>query len=80
MFINRYRPERTYFKWGLKELQRRIEDMCECGYDEYDVINMFIHEMENYACMAKNPQSSFMFSTAADAGRYVLDGVVRHYI
>ena len=80
MFFGKFRPEVTYFKWGLLELQRRIEDMCESGYDEYEVINLFIHEMENYACMSTDLKNRYMFSVAADAGKYVLDGVVRHYI
>lgn len=70
--------ERSYFNWGLKELLRRIDDMCECGYDEFEVINLFIHEMEEYACM--NRANSVAFSCAADAGRCVLDGFISTYI
>ena len=78
MYFGKFRPERSYYKWGLLELQRRIEDMCECGYDEYEVINMFIQDMEKYAC--EKVTNSIMFSTAADAGRAVLDGLISHYI
>ena len=70
--------ERSYFRWGLEELERRLGDYCEAGYDEYETINMFIHEMDNYAC--ENRNTSVMFSCAADAGRYVLDNSLIHYI
>lgn len=63
--------ERSYFKWGLLELQRRIEDYCESGYTEFEVMNMFIHEMNNFAC--SNPGTSVMFVAAAKAGEYALE-------
>ena len=77
-FKEHLNKQRVYYKWGLLELQRRIEDRCESGYDEYEVINEFIHEMEHYAGFGK--VNSFMFSCAADAGRQVLDDNLTHYI
>lgn len=63
--------ERSYFKWGLLELQRRIEDCCEVGYSEFEVINLFIHEMNSFAC--ENLNASAMFVAAAKAGEYTLE-------
>ena len=70
--------QRSYYKWGLQELNRRMETRCEVGYTEYEVINEFIHDMDNYACI--NLKNSIKFSCAADAGRYVLNGKVCTYI
>lgn len=63
--------ERSYFNWGLLELQRRIEDYCEAGYTEFEVINLFIHEMNHFAC--ENLSASAMFVAAAKAGEYTLE-------
>ena len=63
--------ERSYFNWGLKELQRRIGDYCESGYSEFEVINLFIHEMNKFAC--ENLSASAMFVAAAKAGEYTLE-------
>ena len=70
--------QRSYFQWGLKELQRRLDDYCEAGYSEYEVIEMFIHEMNHYACMNRN--TPYIFSCAADAGEYVLNGTTILYL
>ena len=70
--------QRSYFRWGLKELQKRLDDYCEVGYTELEVIEMFIHEMNEKACM--NRTTSYMFSCAADAGEYVLNGTTIIYL
>lgn len=71
------KPNRSYYKWGLMELERRMKEMPKHGYDDYEIVNLFIHEMEQYACM--NLKNSHMFSCAADAGRQVLDGFLPYY-
>lgn len=63
--------ERSYFNWGLLELQRRVDDYCESGYTEFEVINLFIHEMNCFACEHLN--TSAMFVAAAKAGEYALE-------
>lgn len=70
--------QRSYFNWGLKELYRRIEELDGHGYDEWEIINLFVDEMEKAACDNKN--NAYMFSCAADAGNYVLDGFYPVYI
>ncbi len=68
------RRRRSYFNWGLRELQKRIDGMCEVGYTEFEVINLFIHEMKEYSC--DNPNTSYMFSAALSAGYYALDSYI----
>ena len=75
MTLNR---QRSYYEWGLEELAKRMDDRCEVGYDQYDVICEFIHDMERLACL--NPINSIKFSCAADAGKYVLESKIPHYI
>lgn len=70
--------QRSYFNWGLMELQRRLNDYCEVGYTELEVIEDFIHDMNHKACMNRN--TSYMFSCAADAGEYVLNGTTILYL
>ena len=69
--------QRSYFMWGLRELNKRLE-FSSSDDESYEIINLFIHEMDNYACMNRN--TSIMFSCAADAGRYMLDGYVTTYM
>lgn len=65
---------RSYFNWGLRELQKRIDSQCEVGYTEFEVINLFIHEMKDYSC--ENSVASHIFSAALDAGYYALDNYI----
>lgn len=70
--------QRSYFNWGLRELQKRIEMSSMTKEDQYEIINLFIREMEENAC--KNRHTSIMFSCAADAGHYILDGFFATYM
>ena len=61
---------RSYFNWGLNELQARIEDRCEIGYEEIDVIEEFINDMNDFVCMAKSETTEIAFLSAVEAGEY----------
>lgn len=69
--------QRSYFKWGLEEIQRRINN-APVGFDDYEIVNLFVQEMEEKAC--ENRHTSIMFSCAADAGKYILDGFMTTYM
>ena len=70
MKIDKYK---SYFRWGLEELQRRIEDRCEIGYQEEDVIEEFIYEMNERVCESPNENLIDMFLCAVEAGEYTRD-------
>ena len=75
---NAYNRQKSYFNWGLKELEKRINSLTKQGYNEYEVVNLFVQEMEDKAC--SNQHTSIMFSCAADAGKYILDGFMATYM
>lgn len=64
---------RSYFNWALQELQYRIDERCEIGCEELDVIEEFIHEMNEYVCMAKSDATTTAFLSAVEAGEYARD-------
>ena len=65
---------RSYFDWGLNELQARIEERMEIGYSsELDVIEEFIHEMNEYVCMSKSDTATTAFLSVVEAGEYARD-------
>ena len=63
----------SYYRWALEELQRRIEDRCECGYEPLDVMDEFVYEMNNYVCEAKTDVAEVMFLSAVEAGERMRD-------
>ena len=71
----RYLEERSYFEWGLKELDKRIQKH-KGGDVSYLVVMPFIDEMKELCCIAKTESQRFAFSVAADAGEYVLDQIM----
>ncbi len=71
--MNIVKSERSYFKWGLDQLTKRLEHD-----NNHETIHQFIEEMDNYAC--KNPITSLMFSCAADAGRAILNNEYIPYV
>ena len=62
--------ERSYFNWGLNELQARIDERCAIGYEELDVIEEFIYEMNEFVCEAKTDKAVAAFLSAVEAGEY----------
>lgn len=70
MFNSIFKYE-SFYKWSLDEIRR--EAVANPNMEGEDILHNYIVKMDNEACNAKDPEVKFMFSTAEDTGKYVLD-------
>ena len=64
----------SYSRWSLNEIKRwLIESENE---DPLEVLYCFSDIMLDYACLSKNGDSNFIFSTACDTAKFVIDELI----
>lgn len=63
-------------KYAIEEAFRYIEDNPDLATT--DALELFIKDMDSYACRAKTAASSYIFSTAKSVGEDILDTWIFH--
>ncbi len=61
---------RSYHNWAVDEL---LDEIASSDKDPMEVTTDFVNRMVGFACDARTDSAKFMFSTALDAGEWILD-------